>query len=84
MASSALDGHLKLIPKQASLLLNSSQPLLSQTIAVTLFRSRPQNMYIDFYMGSIPISLLTRSERLSARFLMSVNPGLMYMLYSLR
>ena len=68
MASSALDGHLKLIPKQASLLLNSSQPLLSQTIAVTLFRSRPQNMYIDFSMGSIPISLLTRSERLSARF----------------
>ena len=35
MASFSVDGHLKLIPKQESLLLNSSQPLLSHTMAVT-------------------------------------------------
>ena len=84
MASFSVDGHLKLIPKQESLLLNSSQPLLSHTMAVTRLLSLPQKMNIDFSLGSMPISLLTSSDRLPARFLMSVNPGLMYMLYSFR
>ena len=72
MASFSVDGHLKLIPKQESLLLNSSQPLLSHTMAVTRLLSLPQKMNIDFSLGSMPISLLTSSDRLPARFLLSI------------
>ena len=84
MASFSVYGHLNLIPKQESLLLNSSQPLLSHPMAVTRLLSLPQKMNIDFSLGATPTSLLTTSFRLPSRFLLSVNPALMYMLYFFR
>ena len=48
------------------------QPLLSHTMAVTRLLSLLQKMNIVFSLESMPISLLTSSERLHACFLLSI------------